>query len=95
MRHDTSVFAPLESTVLQHRVARYQNVPRNEKPLLGLRPEHISESKLHPDPGVEARARKSADGSIQIAGARDGGRLRLAVDLNNMHLLNEVIGAVI
>ena len=29
------------------------------------------------------------------AGARDGGALRLAVDLNNMHLLNEVTGAVI
>jgi multiple sugar transport system ATP-binding protein len=28
------------------------------------------------------------------AGARDGGLLRLAVDLNNMHLLNEVTGAV-
>ncbi len=29
------------------------------------------------------------------AGARDGGPLRLAVDLNNMHLLNEVTGVVI
>jgi multiple sugar transport system ATP-binding protein len=29
------------------------------------------------------------------AGAHDGGPLRLAVDLNNMHLLNEVTGAVI
>ena len=29
------------------------------------------------------------------AGARDGGPLRLAVDLNNMHLLNEVTGAVL
>jgi multiple sugar transport system ATP-binding protein len=29
------------------------------------------------------------------AGARDGGALRLAVDLNNMHLLNAVTGAVI
>src|ERR1700693_5013135 len=29
------------------------------------------------------------------AGARDGAPLRLAVDLNNMHLLNEVTGAVI
>jgi multiple sugar transport system ATP-binding protein len=25
-------------------------------------------------------------------GARDGGPLRLAVDLNNMHLLNDVTG---
>jgi multiple sugar transport system ATP-binding protein len=29
------------------------------------------------------------------AGARDGGPLRLAVDLNNMHLLNEATGVVI
>jgi multiple sugar transport system ATP-binding protein len=29
------------------------------------------------------------------AGAHDGSPLRLAVDLNNMHLLNEVSGAVI
>jgi len=29
------------------------------------------------------------------AGAHDGKPLRLAVDLNNMHLLNEVTGAVI
>ena len=29
------------------------------------------------------------------AGAADGAPLRLAVDLNNMHLLNEVTGAVL
>jgi hypothetical protein len=29
------------------------------------------------------------------AGARDGGPLRLAVDLNNMHLLNEGTGVVL
>jgi len=29
------------------------------------------------------------------AGATDGGPLRLAMDLNNMHLLNEGTGAVI
>jgi multiple sugar transport system ATP-binding protein len=29
------------------------------------------------------------------AGARDGAPLRLAVDLNNMHLLNEVTGVVL
>ena len=29
------------------------------------------------------------------AGARDGGPLRLSMDLNNMHLLNEVTGAVL
>jgi multiple sugar transport system ATP-binding protein len=29
------------------------------------------------------------------AGARDGAPLRLAMDLNNMHLLNETTGVVI
>jgi multiple sugar transport system ATP-binding protein len=98
------------------RAARYQNVGRNEKLLLGLRPEHIAEAKSHPEPGIEA-----FDAVLDVtepmgmetliyftlegaqlcgrvnpnAGARDGSPLRLAVDLNNMHLLNEVTGAVI
>jgi multiple sugar transport system ATP-binding protein len=29
------------------------------------------------------------------AGAKDGSPLRLAMDLNNMHLLNEVTGVVL
>src|SRR5258707_1533644 len=36
------------------RAARYQSVARNEKLLLGLRPEQIGEAKPHPEPGVEA-----------------------------------------
>jgi len=98
------------------RAARYQGVARNEKLLLGLRPEHITEAKAHPEPGIEA-----FDAVLDVtepmgmetliyftlegaqicgrvnpnAGARDGGPLRLAVDLNNMHLLNEATGAVI
>ena len=98
------------------RAARYQSVGRNEKLLLGLRPEHITEAKAHPEPGVEA-----FDAVLDVtepmgmetliyftlegaqvcgrvnpnAGARDGGPLRLAVDLNNMHLLNEATGVVI
>src|SRR5437899_2942137 len=35
------------------RAARYRGVARNEKLLLGLRPEHIAEAKPHPEPGVE------------------------------------------
>jgi multiple sugar transport system ATP-binding protein len=84
--------------------------------LLGLRPEHITEAKAHPEPGVESFEAVldvtepmgmetliyfTLEG-VQVcgrvnpnAGARDGGPLRLAVDLNNMHLLNEVTGAVI
>jgi multiple sugar transport system ATP-binding protein len=98
------------------RAARYHKIPRNEKLLLGIRPEHITEAKMHPEPGVE-----TFDAVLDVtepmgmetliyftlegaqicgrvnpnAGARDGGPLRLAVDLNNMHLLNEVSGVVL
>src|SRR5467141_2631175 len=98
------------------RAARYQSVARNEKLLLGIRPEHITEAKAHPESGVaafdtvmdvtepmgmETLIYLELEG-VEIcgrvnpnAGARDGGPLRLAVDLNNMHLLNEVTGVVI
>jgi multiple sugar transport system ATP-binding protein len=99
-----------------NRAARYQTVRRDEGLLLGLRPEHISEAKTHPAPGVEP-----FDAILDVtepmgmetliyftlegaqicgrvnpnAGARDGAPLRLAVDLNNMHLLNEATGVVL
>ena len=98
------------------RAARYQNVARNEKLILGIRPEHITEAKQHTEPGVE-----TFDVVLDVtepmgmetliyfmlegievcgrvnpnAGARDGAPLRLAVDLNNMHLLNESTGVVL
>jgi multiple sugar transport system ATP-binding protein len=99
-----------------NRAARYQNMGRSEKLLLGLRPEHITEAKAHHAPGFEAFDAVldvtepmgmetliyfTLEGTLVCgrvnpsAGARDGGALRLAVDLNNMHLLNEVTGAVI
>jgi multiple sugar transport system ATP-binding protein len=98
------------------RAARYQNVPRSDKLLLGLRPEHITEAKQHTEPGVETfdtvldvtepmgmetliyftMEGSQVCGRVNPnAGARDGGPLRLAVDLNNMHLLNEVTGVVL
>jgi len=98
------------------RAARYQNVGRSEKLLLGLRPEHITEATSHTEPGIQAFDAVldvtepmgmetliyfSLEGTQVCgrvnpnAGARDGRALRLAVDLNNMHLLNEVTGAVI
>ncbi len=98
------------------RAARYQKMPRNEKLLLGLRPEHIAEAKPHAEPGIEAFDAMldvtepmgmetlvyfTLEGSQVCgrvnpnAGARDGGPLRLAVDLNNMHLLNEETGVVL
>jgi multiple sugar transport system ATP-binding protein len=98
------------------RAVRYQNVPRNEKLLLGIRPEHLSEANAHAEPGVEPfetvldvtepmgmetlvyftlEGTQVCGRVSPTAGARDGAPLRLAVDLNNMHLLNEGTGAVL
>src|SRR6516225_6659063 len=98
------------------RAARYQNVPRNDKLLLGIRPEHLTETSAHLESGVEpfdavldvtepmgmeTLVYFTLEGN-QVCGrvnpnacARDGGALRLAMDLNNMHLLNEDTGVVI
>ncbi len=98
------------------RAARYEKLPRSENLLLGIRPEHITEAKNHPEPGVE-----SFDTVLDVtepmgmetliyfmldgvevcgrtnpnAGAQDGAPMRLAVDLNNMHLLDGATGAVL
>src|SRR4029078_12649639 len=95
------------------RAARCPSVPRTDKLLLGLRPEHIAEASAHPEPGIE-----SFDATLDVtepmgmetliyfslegaqvcgrvnpnAGATDGGPLRLAMELNNMHLLNQGSG---
>jgi len=98
------------------RAARYKNIPRNERLLLGIRPEHIMEARPHHQPGIEP-----FDAVLDVtepmgmetlvyftlegaqvcgrvnpnAGAHDGAPMRLAVDLNNMHLLNETNGVVL
>jgi multiple sugar transport system ATP-binding protein len=98
------------------RAARYNALPRTDKLLLGLRPEHLTESHAHLGPGVE-----TFDTVLDVtepmgmetlvyfglegtpvcgrvdpnAGATDGAPMRLAMDLNNMHLLNEETGAVL
>ncbi|MDE5447174.1 sn-glycerol-3-phosphate ABC transporter ATP-binding protein UgpC [Bradyrhizobium sp. CSA207] len=98
------------------RAARYDALPRTENLLLGIRPEHLTESHSHLEPGVE-----TFDTVLDVtepmgmetlvyfglegtpvcgrvdpnAGAKDGAPMRLAVDLNNMHLLNEATGAVL
>jgi multiple sugar transport system ATP-binding protein len=98
------------------RAARYKNIPRNERLLLGIRPEHIMEARPHHQSGIEP-----FDAVLDVtepmgmetlvyftlegaqvcgrvnpnAGARDGAPIRLAVDLNNMHLLNETNGVVL
>jgi multiple sugar transport system ATP-binding protein len=98
------------------RAARYNNIPRNDKLLLGLRPEHITEARPHAEPGVETfdtvldvtepmgmetliyftMEGTQVCGRVNPnAGAQDGAPLRLAVDLNNMHLLNEASGVVL
>ncbi|MEZ2143628.1 sn-glycerol-3-phosphate ABC transporter ATP-binding protein UgpC [Bradyrhizobium sp. DN5] len=98
------------------RAARYNALPRTEKLLLGLRPEHLTESHAHLEPGVETFETVldvtepmgmetlvyfGLDGTPVCgrvnpnAGAKDGAPMRLAMDLNNMHLLNEASGVVL
>ncbi len=98
------------------RAARYNALPRNDKLVLGIRPEHLTESHAHLEPGVE-----TFDTVLDVtepmgmetlvyfglegtpvcgrvnpnAAAKDGAPMRLAMDLNNMHLLNEETGAVL
>ena len=98
------------------RAARYQGVDRSTKLQLGLRPEHLTETNAHLEPGfetfdtvldvtepmgMETLIYFTLEGA-QIcgrvnpgAGAKDGAPFRLAVDLNNMHLLDEATGAVL
>jgi multiple sugar transport system ATP-binding protein len=99
-----------------NRAARYRPALQNGKLLLGLRPEHITEARAHPEPGsvpFEAKLDVTepmgmetlvyfAVNGVQIcgrvnpnAGARDGAPMKLAADLNNMHLIDEATGKVI
>lgn len=98
------------------RAARYNALPRTERLLLGIRPEHLTETQAHLEPGVETFETVldvtepmgmetlvyfALDGTPVCgrvnpnAGATDGAPMRLAMDLNNMHLLNEATGAVL
>ncbi|MBR1173654.1 sn-glycerol-3-phosphate ABC transporter ATP-binding protein UgpC [Bradyrhizobium sp. KB893862 SZCCT0404] len=98
------------------RAARYNALPRTDKLLLGIRPEHLTEAHAHLGPGVETfdtvldvtepmgmetLVYFGLDGTPVCgrvdpnAGAKDGAPMRLAMDLNNMHLLNEETGAVL
>ncbi|WP_128925710.1 ABC transporter ATP-binding protein [Bradyrhizobium guangxiense] len=98
------------------RAARYNALPRTDKLLLGIRPEHLTESHAHLEPGVETfdtvldvtepmgmetLVYFGLDGTPVCgrvnpnAGAKDGAPMRLAMDLNNMHLLNEATGVVL
>jgi multiple sugar transport system ATP-binding protein len=98
------------------RAARYNALPRSEKLLLGIRPEHLTEWHAHLEPGVETfdtvldvtepmgmetLVYFGLDGTPVCgrvdpnAGAADGAPMRLAMDLNNMHLLNDETGVVL
>lgn len=98
------------------RAARYNALPRTDKLLLGIRPEHLTEAHAHLGPGVETfdtvldvtepmgmetLVYFGLDGTPICgrvdpnAGATDGAPMRLAMDLNNMHLLNEETGVVL
>jgi multiple sugar transport system ATP-binding protein len=98
------------------RAQRYKTIPRNAPLVFGIRPEHITESRPHPEPGVEpfdavldvtepmgmeTLVYFTLEGA-QLCGrvnpnaaARVGAPMRLAVDLNNMHLLDETSGVVL
>ncbi|QQN61501.1 sn-glycerol-3-phosphate ABC transporter ATP-binding protein UgpC [Bradyrhizobium diazoefficiens] len=98
------------------RAARYNALPRTDRLLLGIRPEHLTESHAHLEPGketfdtvldvtepmgMETLVYFGLDGTPVCgrvdpnAGAKDGAPMRLAMDLNNMHLLNEETGVVL
>ncbi|QDP26279.1 ABC transporter ATP-binding protein [Bradyrhizobium cosmicum] len=98
------------------RAARYNALPRTDKLLLGIRPEHLTEAHAHLEPGeetfdtvldvtepmgMETLVYFVLDGTPVCgrvdpnAGAADGAPMRLAMDLNNMHLLNEETGVVL
>ncbi|MBR0839845.1 sn-glycerol-3-phosphate ABC transporter ATP-binding protein UgpC [Bradyrhizobium liaoningense] len=98
------------------RAARYNALPRTDKLLLGIRPEHLTESHAHLGPGVETfetvldvtepmgmetlvyfglEGTPICGRVDPNAGAKDGAPMRLAMDLNNMHLLNEATGVVL
>lgn len=98
------------------RAARYNGLPRTDRLLLGIRPEHLTEAHAHLGPGVETfdtvldvtepmgmetLVYFGLDGTPVCgrvdpnAGATDGAPMRLAMDLNNMHLLNEETGVVL
>ena len=98
------------------RAARYKSINRDDKLLLGLRPEHITDAKSNSGPGFEpfeARLEVTEPMGMETliyfpvngaqvcgranpsAGAQDGAPLKMAVDLNNMHLLNAESGVVI
>ncbi|MCP3389656.1 sn-glycerol-3-phosphate ABC transporter ATP-binding protein UgpC [Bradyrhizobium sp. CCGB12] len=98
------------------RAARYNALPRTDQLLLGIRPEHLTESHAHLGPGVETfetvldvtepmgmetlvyfglEGTPICGRVDPNAGAKDGAPMRLAMDLNNMHLLNEASGVVL
>ena len=98
------------------RAEHYRSHVQNDKLLLGLRPEHITEAGNHLEAG-EAPFDAQLDvtepmgmetlvyfplNGMQVcgrvnpnAGAQDGAPLRMAANLNNMHLIDGISGRVI
>jgi multiple sugar transport system ATP-binding protein len=100
----------------QARADRYRSHVNDDRLLLGLRPEHVTEARAHLEPGavpfeailevtepmgMETLVYFTVNGAQVCgrvnpnAGARDGATLRLAADLNHMHLIDEATGMVI
>ena len=98
------------------RAQQYSQHKGNGSVLLGLRPEHLTEAKPQPEPGVvpfEAKLDVTEPMGMETlvyfpingeticgrvnptAGAKDGAPLKMAADLNNMHLIDAKSGLVL
>ncbi len=98
------------------RVARYRPYAGRDRLLLGIRPEHLTEVKAHPEPGhvpfdaqidvTEPMGMETlvyfkvagADVCGRVspkAGAQDGKPLKLALDANSMHVIDDAAGTVL
>jgi len=98
------------------RTKRYEPFVGRQNLSLGLRPEHITDTRAELEPGqqafevtltvtepmgMETLVYFGIDGTEICArvrpdaGARNGGRMTLAAQMNNMHLIDEATGQVI
>jgi multiple sugar transport system ATP-binding protein len=98
------------------RAQKYSQHKGNGSVLLGLRPEHLTEAKSQPEPGIvpfDANLEVTEPMGMETfvyfpingdticgrvnptAGAKDGAPLKMAADLNNMHLIDAKTGLVL
>jgi multiple sugar transport system ATP-binding protein len=98
------------------RAQKYSQHKGNGSVLLGLRPEHLTEAKSQPEPGIvpfDANLEVTEPMGMETfvyfpingdticgrvnptAGAKDGAPLKMAADLNNMHIIDAKTGLVL